>query len=101
MVTIFLILALIVVRGVEFYFFMKKVSKVCHQYDWKQVNNDDMLILEIKEKDYYLTSNWSAYNFMFLKGPSPLSMFFSFKILTIENQYNNEVVEKLRKNEVI
>jgi hypothetical protein len=101
MVTIFLILALIAVRGLETYLFIKKVSKVCHQYDWKQVNNDDMLILEIKEKDYYLTSNWSAYNFMFLKGPSPLSMFFSFKILTIENQYNNEVVEKLRKNEVI
>jgi hypothetical protein len=74
---------------------------VCHQYDWKQVNNDDMLILEIKEKDYYLTSNWSAYNFMFLKGPSPIAMFFSFKILTIENQYNNEVIDKLKKYEVI
>lgn len=101
MVTIFLILVLIVVRGLETYLFIKKVSKVCHQYDWKQVNNDDMLILEIKEKDYYLTSNWSAYNFMFLKGPSPLSMFFSFKILTIENQYNNEVINKLMKNENI
>jgi hypothetical protein len=74
---------------------------VCHQYDWKQINNDDMLILEIKEKDYYLTSKWSAYNFMFLKGPSPMSMFFSFKILTIENQYNNEVIDKLKKYEVI
>ena len=60
-----------------------------------------MLILEIKEKDYYLTSNWSAYNFMFLKGPSPIAMFFSFKILTIENQYNNEVIDKLKKYEVI
>lgn len=99
MVAIFLIL--ILVRVLETYLFIKKVSKVCHQYDWKQVNNDDMLILEIKEKDYYLTSNWSAYNFMFLKGPSPLSMFFSFKILTIENQYNKEVVDKLIKNEVI
>lgn len=99
MIAIFLIL--ILVRGIETYLFIKKVSKVCHQYDWKQVNNDDMLILEIKEKDYYLTSKWSAYNFMFLKGPSPMSMFFSFKILTIENQYNNEIVDKLRKNEVI
>lgn len=99
MVAIFLIL--ILVRVLETYLFIKKVSKVCHQYDWKQVNNDDMLILEIKEKDYYLTSNWSAYNFMFLKGPSPIAMFFSFKILTIENQYNNEVVDKLKKYEVI
>ena len=99
MVAIFLIL--ILVRVLETYLFIKKVSKVCHQYDWKQVNNDDMLILEIKEKDYYLTSNWSAYNFMFLNGPSPMSMFFSFKILTIENQYNKEVVDKLIKNEVI
>jgi hypothetical protein len=96
-----IILILILVRVLETYLFIKKVSKVCHQYDWKQVNNDDMLILEIKEKDYYLTSNWSAYNFMFLKGPSPLSMFFSFKILKIENQYNNEVVDKLKKYEVI
>lgn len=99
MVAIFLIL--ILVRVLETYLFIKKVSKVCHQYDWKQVNNDDMLILEIREKDYYLTSNWSAYNFMFLNGPSPMSMFFSFKILTIENQYNKEVVDKLIKNEVI
>ena len=99
MIAIFLVL--ILVRGIETYLFIKKVSKVCHQYDWKQVNNDDMLILEIKEKDYYLTSNWSAYNFMFLNGPSPMSMFFSFKILTIENQYNKEVVDKLIKNEVI
>lgn len=96
-----IILILILVRVLETYLFIKKVSKVCHQYDWKQVNNDDMLILEIKEKDYYLTSNWSAYNFMFLKGPSPIAMFFSFKILKIENQYNNEVVDKLKKYEVI
>lgn len=96
-----IILILILVRVIETYLFIKKVSKVCHQYDWKQVNNDDMLILEIKEKDYYLTSNWSAYNFMFLKGPSPIAMFFSFKILKIENQYNNEVVDKLKKYEVI
>lgn len=96
-----IILILILVRVLETYLFIKKVSKVCHQYDWKQVNNDDMLILEIREKDYYLTSNWSAYNFMFLNGPSPIAVFFSFKILTIENQYNKEVVDKLIKNEVI
>jgi hypothetical protein len=96
-----IILILILVRVLETYLFIKKVSKVCHQYDWKQINNDDMLILEIKEKDYYLTCEWSAYNFLYIKGPSPMAMFFSLKPLTIEQQYNKEVVNALKKYEII
>lgn len=101
MIVFFLILVLFIVRGIETYLFIKKVSKVCYQYDWKEVNNNDELILDMQEKDYYLKCDWSAYNFMFLKGPSPLSMFFSIKPLTIETQYNNNVVNKLRKYEII
>ena len=101
MVTIFLILILILLRGVETYLFIKKISKVCYQYDWKHVNQDDILVLEMRDKDYYLKCEWSAYNFMFLKGPNPLNMFFSFKPLEIENQYDNDVVNKLKKYEII
>ncbi len=101
MVVIFLILILFAVRGVETYLFIKKVSKLCYQYDWKHVNNNDMLLLDMQEKDYYLNCNWSAYNFMFLKGPSPLNMFFSIRPLSVETQYNNDVVNKLKKYEII
>jgi hypothetical protein len=101
MVVLILILFFVLLRGIETYFFIKKVSKVCYKYDWKHVNNNDMLLLEIREKDYYLTSEWSAYNFMSLKGPSPLKMFFSFKILTISTQYNNDVINRLKEYEII
>jgi hypothetical protein len=52
------------------------------------------------ENGYYLTSEWSAYNFLFLKGPSPKQMFLSFKPLTIEYQYNKEAVDKIKKYEI-
>jgi hypothetical protein len=58
-----------------------------------------MLVLEIIKKDYYLTQTWSAYNFLYLKGPSPLSMFFSFKGLSLEKQYDKEVVKKINEYE--
>ena len=81
---------------------MKKVSKMCNKYDWKYINeNPESLIDKMKnENGYYLTSEWSAYNFLYLKGPSPKEMFLSFKRLTIENQYNKEVVDKLKKYEI-
>jgi hypothetical protein len=53
------------------------------------------------EDNYYLYSEWSAYNFLFLKGPSPINMFFSLKPLTIEKQYNPYVVNKLKEYEII
>ena len=53
------------------------------------------------DKNYYMTNKWSAYNFLWLNGPSPLSMFLSFKSMTIENQYNKEVVDRIKKYEII
>lgn len=92
-----------ITRVIEFVLFMKKVSKVCHKYDWKYVNKNPMHLLDIikNRKTYYMTSEWSAYNFLFLKGPSPKSMFLSFRRLTIENQYNKEAIDRLKEYEII
>ena len=60
------------------------------------------LIDKMKNKDtYYLTSEWSAYNFLYLKGPSPKQMFFSLRPLRIETQYNEQKVNRLKEYEVI
>lgn len=98
----FILLALLT-RVIEFIIFMKKLSKVCHKYDWKYVNKNPMNLLDImrNRKGYYMTSEWSAYNFLFLKGPSPKSMFLSFRRLTIENQYNKEAVDRLKEYEAM
>jgi hypothetical protein len=98
-----LILVTLVTRIIEFRLFMKKLSKVCHKYDWKYVNKHPMCLLDMikDKKNYYVNSEWSAYNFLFLKGPNPRSMFLSFKRLTIESQYNKKVVDRLKEYEVI
>ena len=57
--------------------------------------------LDMQDKDYYVTKEWSAYNFLFLKGPSPIAMFFSFKSMTIENHYNKHVVDRIKQYEII
>lgn len=82
---------------------MKKVSKVCHKYDWKYVNKHPMLLIEmVKNKNgYYVTNEWSAYNFLYLKGPSPKKMFLSFKPLRIDTVYNNDAIKKLKEYEII
>ena len=96
-----LLLTLVTVRIIECYLFIKKVSKACNNYDWKHVETNELLLLEMLEKDdYYTTSDWSAYNFLYLKGPNPLTMFFSLKPITIEAQYDKLVVEKLNKYEI-
>jgi hypothetical protein len=103
-ITIFgFIFITLITRIIEFWLFMKKISKVCHKYDWKYVNKNPMYLLDIMKnrKRYYMTSEWSAYNFLFLKGPNPKSMFLSFKRLTIENLYDDDVVTKLKEYEVI
>ena len=103
MIAIWFISLVLVVRYIEFSIFMKKVSKICNKYDWKYINKHPMCLLDkIKnENGYYLTSEWSAYNFLFLKGPSPKDMFLSFKPLTIENIYNKEAIDRLKKYEII
>jgi hypothetical protein len=104
MITIFgFILLTLITRIVEFILFMKKLNKICHKYDWKFINKNPMKLLDVikNKKSYYLTNEWSAYNFLYLKGPSPKSMLISFKRLTIESQYNKTVVDRLKEYEVI
>lgn len=103
-ITIGAILVLVLItRGIEFYFFMKKVSKTCHAYDFKLVTKNPKYLIDVlkDKKSYYVNSEWSAYNFMYLKGPSPKKMFFSFKPLTIESQYNKYAVNRLKEYEII
>jgi len=97
MLVLFLFIGLFLIRAIELYRFLKKVSRICYEYDWKFISYYEQYIPEIVKKDYYLKSEWSAYNFMFLNGPSPLKMFFSFKVLTIENIYNKDIIEKVKK----
>lgn len=97
-----IIISIFITRGVELYFFIKKISKICNRYDWKHVDHNDLLLIEmLTDEDYTKTREWSAYNFLYDKGPSPLDMFISFKPFTIEAQYNKEVVDKLKKYEII
>jgi hypothetical protein len=102
MIAIWFISLVLVVRYIEFSIFMKKVSKICNKYDWKYINeNPECLIDKMKDENgYYLTSEWSAYNFLFLKGPSPKQMYLSFKPLTLENVYDKEAIDKLKKYEI-
>jgi len=100
-ITFILLVILIIIRVIECYLFMKKVSKACRAYDMKHIENNELLLLEMLEReDYYITSDWSAYNFLYLKGPNPLCLFFSVKPITIEAQYNKKVVEKLNTYEI-
>lgn len=102
--TLGLILITLVIgtRVVESYKFIQKVSKVCNKYDWIYVETHENHLLEmLASKDYYQESEWSAYNFMYLKGPSPLSIFFSLKPITIEAQYDNKVLKRLEQYEAI
>jgi hypothetical protein len=96
------ICVLILVRYFEVKLFLRKVSKLCNKYDWKYINEHPECLVDKMENEngYYLTSEWSAYNFLFLKGPSPKQMFLSFKLLTIEKQYNKEAIDKLKKYEI-
>ena len=84
-------------RAVKFRKFMKNITKVCHLYDWKHVDENGDLLLEIIEDNYWLTSKWSAYNFMYLEGPNPWSIFFSFKKLKLENFYDYAVIESVKQ----
>ena len=100
LISILTVFAMIITRGIELYFFLKRVSRKCYKYDWKHVDHNGHLLVEmLTDEDYTKTREWSAYNFLFFKGPSPLEMFFSFKSLNIETQYNQEAVKKLRQYE--
>jgi hypothetical protein len=102
-IAILLIIGLFITRAIETLLFIRKVSKACYKYDWKFVNDgNDLLLLEMMQSDdYYVSKEWSAYNFLYLNGPSPLFMFLSCKRLTIKNLYNEDVVNRIKKYEII
>ena len=80
--------------------FLKNISRVCHMYDWKCVDeNPEEYLLEIVHEEYYVKNEWSAYNFLFLKGPSPFQMYFSFKPFKLDNFYKKNDIEQI-KNKV-
>jgi hypothetical protein len=95
-----LLVVTIVTRIIQVYSFIRYVSTKCHIYDWRCVDEDPLLLIEILEDGYYIDAEWSAYNFLYLEGPSPLSMFFSFKHLTMENIYNEEILDRLNRHEI-
>jgi hypothetical protein len=95
---------LLIARGIEFYMFMDRVNKICRSYDWKYVEEPDnvMLVADIlQDEDYFMKNEWSAYNFLFLRGPHPIKIFFHGDILRIESIYNERVIQKLKKYELI
>jgi len=101
-VSISLVTLFLVIRLVELIVLLKKVSRVCNTYDWKHADKYGYPVIEMLERDdYYMTSKWSAYNFLMMEGPNPLLMFFSLKPLTIEGQYNKEGINRLKEYEVI
>ncbi len=103
-ILIICVILLLIVRSIEFYSFMMRMSKLCSRYDWKHVErpeNANLVVEMLSNKDYYMDREWSAYYFLFLKGPHPIKIFFTLNILEVESIYNKESVEKLKKYEII
>ena len=96
-VGVILILISLIIRVIKFRKFMKNITKVCHMYDWKHVDEHGELLLEIIEDNYWMSSKWSAYNFMYLQGPNPWRIFFSFKKLKLDNFYDPTVIETVKQ----
>jgi len=99
-ISIALVLIPISIRLIQFRKFMKNITHVCHLYDWKHVDENGDLLIQIIEKDYWLTSKWSAYNFMYLQGPNPWRIFFSLKKLKLENFYDQQIIQKVKQKVV-
>ena len=97
--TFILITILLVIRGFELNYFLKRVSRVCERYDWKYIDEFGHPLVDVlkDENNYFVKCEWSAYNFLFMKGPNPLLMYFSLKPLRIEEQYNETAIKKLEK----
>jgi len=91
-----LIIFSLLIRLIQFKKFIKNISIICHMYDWKIVDEEPEKLLQILKEDYYMDAEWSAYNFLFLKGPSPLAMFFSFKKLSVYNFYDLNLINKIK-----
>ena len=52
---VYIIILIFVVRCVETYLFIKKISKICYTYDWKYVNDNEEYVSEILKKNYGVT----------------------------------------------
>lgn len=93
-----LLIVVITTRIIQVYKFLKIVSKLCHIYDRNYMNEHGdeniQLVLDFMQKDYHMTAEWSAYQWVFFKGPNPWLMPFSLKPLTIDGQYGKETAKK-------
>lgn len=97
------ILAVITIatRIFQVYKFLKLVSKLCHIYDRNYMNEHGdtniRIVFEYMKENYHLTAEWSAYKWMFFKGPNPYLIFFSIEPITIEGQYGKDAVDRLNQ----
>jgi hypothetical protein len=84
---------------------MKNISKLCERYDKKYIfekNRMPELIAKLREPDsYFIHNEWSAYHFLFLKGPSPYDILFSLKSYRLENFYHPSALDRLRAAGII
>ena len=77
---------------------MRNISKVCHLYDWKHVDENGELLLEIIKENYWINSKWSAYHFMYLKGPNLPDVLFIQKVSArkfLRTRDNSKVKQKV------
>jgi len=96
------IISVLLIRGLETYFFVKKVSKLCYDYDWEHIERNPLLVLDVMDSnEYYEEKEWSAYNFLLFKGPTPYKLMFSLKKLDIYKIYDKELLKRLEKYEII
>lgn len=97
---VIILLIALIIRIIELYLFIKKVSATCNKYDWAFIDKHGYPLVDlIKGGDtYYVTCSWSAYNFLFLKGPHPLYMFFFPGIISFSNQYTDLQLNRLAKH---
>jgi len=98
LIVLSLIVLVLLFRTVQVYKFLRLVSKLCNIYDRNYMNEHSdeniQLVLDFMKKDYHLTAEWSAYQWVFFKGPNPYLMVFLFRPLTIEGQYGESTVRK-------
>lgn len=96
-----LVVLTIATRIYQIYKFLKMVSRFCHIYDRNYINEHGdtniQIVFEYMKENYHLTAEWSAYKWMFFKGPNPYLMFFSINPLTIEGQYGKKAVDRLNQ----
>jgi hypothetical protein len=101
--TLIILLVLVLIRTFELRLFIKKTVRACHLYDCKhaakqfEIYGNGALVEEMVNNKEYHKAKWSAFRFVFLEGPSIMTMFFSLKPLTIKRQYDKRVVDKLNE----